>query len=154
MVDRDKLVEVERPGPDDADGRAVHALLDASYSTWDANYVPLSHDGWLTYMTDHGEFDPGMWFLVERYGELVACALHWKEHQRRGWVKDIVVREDERGNGIAKAMLHHAFREYAKRAAERVGLKVDSTNPTGAIQLYERVGFETERRYAIWVKHL
>ena len=29
-------------------------------------------------MTDHDEFDPAMWFLAERDGELVACALHWK----------------------------------------------------------------------------
>jgi hypothetical protein len=37
---------------------------------------------------------------------------------------------------------------------ERVGLKVDSTNPTGAPQLYERVGFAIDRRYGIWAKPL
>ena len=46
----------------------------------------------------------------------------------------------ERGRGIAKALLQHAFRVYAARGAKQVGLKVDSTNPTGAIQLYERLG--------------
>jgi ribosomal protein S18 acetylase RimI-like enzyme len=105
-------------------------------------------------MTRHDEFDPALWFLVERDGELVACALHWKEHQRRGWVKDIVVRERERGRGIAKALLHTGLRAYAERGAERVGLKVDSTNPTGAPQLYEKVGFVTDRRYGIWTKAL
>jgi ribosomal protein S18 acetylase RimI-like enzyme len=84
----------------------------------------------------------------------VACALQWKEHQQRGWVKDIVVRESERGHGLGKALLHAGFLAYAKRGVERVGLKVDSTNPTGVVQLYERVGFETERRYGIWVKQL
>ena len=138
----------------DSDSERVHALLDASYSEWDENYVPLEHDAWVAFMTDHSEFDPAMWFLVERDGELVACALHWKEHQKRGWVKDIVVQESERGRGIAKALLHHGFREYAARGADRVGLKVDSTNPTGAPQLYERVGFEIDRRYAVWVKPL
>src|SRR3954454_4378464 len=138
----------------DDDGERVHALLDSSYETWDGNYVPLPHDAWLAFMTDHAEFDPAMWFLVERDSELIACALHWKEFQQRGWVKDIVVRESERGRGLAKALLHHAFRAYADRGVARVGLKVDSTNPTGAPQLYERVGFEIERRYAIWVKPL
>lgn len=138
----------------DTDAERVHDLLDASYESWDRAYVPVGHREWLAFMTDHDEFDPTMWFLVERDGELVACALHWKEHQRRGWVKDIVVRENERGRGLAKALLHHGLREYAKRAVERVGLKVDSSNPTGALQLYERVGFEVERRYAIWVKLL
>ena len=105
-------------------------------------------------MTEHEDFDPAMWFLVERDGELVACALHWKESQRRGWVKDIVVRESERGRGLAKALLQHGFRAYAGRGADRVGLKVDSTNPTGALQLYERLGFVTDQRLEIWQKTL
>jgi ribosomal protein S18 acetylase RimI-like enzyme len=132
----------------------VHALLDVTYAGWDVDYVELAHDDWLAFMTDHDEFDPQMWFLVERDGELVACALHWKEHQRRGWVKDLVVDERERGRGLGKALLHHGFRAYADRGAGRVGLKVDSTNPTGAPQLYERVGFETDQRLGIWQKRL
>jgi ribosomal protein S18 acetylase RimI-like enzyme len=69
-------------------------------------------------------------------------------------VKDIVVRESERGRGLAKALLQHAFRAYAERGADRVGLKVDATNPTGARQLYERLGFVTDQRLEIWQKEL
>jgi mycothiol synthase len=138
----------------DADAERVHALLDEEYTGWDENYVGRSHAGWLTFMTKHEDFDPEMWFLAERDGELVACALHWKEHQDRGWVKDIVVRPSERGRGVAKALLHHGFRTYAERGADRVGLKVDSTNPTGALQLYERLGFVTDQRLGIWQKQL
>src|SRR5205823_13289714 len=71
---------------DDADGERVHALLDEAYGGWDRDYIARSHEGWLSFMTEHDEFDPALWFLVERDGELVACALHWKEEQRRGWV--------------------------------------------------------------------
>ena len=138
----------------DGDAVRVHALLDDEYKGWDAQYVGRSHEGWLTFMTEHDDFDPEMWFLVERAGELVACALHWKVHQGRGWVKDIVVRPSERGQGVAKALLHHGFRAYAERGGDRVGLKVDSTNPTGAIQLYERLGFVTDQRLGIWQKQL
>ena len=138
----------------DADAERVQALLDEQYAGWDQSYVARSHAGWLAFMTEHDEFDPAMWFLVERDGELVACALHWKESQARGWVKDIVVRESERGRGLAKALLNHAFRVYAERGVERVGLKVDSTNPTGAPQLYERLGFVTDQRLEIWQKQL
>jgi ribosomal protein S18 acetylase RimI-like enzyme len=136
------------------DGERVHALLDDAYGGWDSDYVARSHEGWLSFMTDHSEFDPGLWFLVERDGQLMACALHWKEHEGRGWVKDIVVQESERGNGLGKALLHHGFRAYAQRGVERVGLKVDSTNPSGALQLYERVGFEIDQRLGIWQKRL
>ena len=88
-------------------------------------------------MTDHEEFDPALWFLVERDGELVACALHWKEQQSTGWVKDIAVADAERGHGLGSALLDHALRAYAARGVQRVGLKVDSSNPTGAPQLYD-----------------
>ncbi len=138
----------------DADGLRVHALLDEAYAGWDRDYIAREHDAWLAFMTEHDEFDPSVWFLVEREGELVACALHWKVHQGRGWVKDIVVRESERGHGLGKALLHHALRTYADQGASSVGLKVDSTNPTGAPQLYERVGFVTDQRYGIWTKRL
>jgi mycothiol synthase len=138
----------------DADSRRVHTLLDEAYETWDETYVAREHDDWLAFMTRHDEFDPDLWFLVERDGDLVAAALHWKEHRGDGWVKDIVVRESERGRGLGKALLLHAFDAYARRGASRVGLKVDSTNPTGAPQLYERVGFEIDRRYEIWATAL
>ena len=138
----------------DADGERVHALLDACYVGWDATYVAVPHSEWLAFMTKHDEFDPALWFLVERDGNLVACALHWKEQQRSGWVKDIVVAESERGRGLGKALLQHGLHAYAARGAERVGLKVDSSNPTGALQLYARTGFVTDRRYGIWTRAL
>ena len=65
----------------DADGVNVHALLDEAYAGWDRDYVARDHDAWLAFMTEHDEFDPSVWFLVERERELVACALHWKVHR-------------------------------------------------------------------------
>jgi mycothiol synthase len=136
------------------DAERVHAVLDESYAGWDTEYVLRPHADWLAFMTEHDEFDPAFWMLAERDGELVACALHWAPDQGHGWVKDIVVRAPERGNGLGKALLHHGFMAYAAAGATRVGLKVDSSNPTGARQLYERVGFVTDRRYRIWLKRL
>ena len=138
----------------DADGLAVHSLLDDAYRSWDDTYTPRAHDDWLAWMTGHVEFDPALWFLVERKGELVACALNWRAHQARGWVKDLVVRDDVRRRGLAKALLHHTFRAYAERGVAHVGLKAEATNPTGAPQLYERFGFVTDQRFGNWVKVL
>ena len=138
----------------DADGKRVHALLDDAYAGWDPDYVSHTHEDWLHWMTGHDDFDPGVWFLAERDGDLVAAALHWKEHRGDGWVKDLVVRESERGSGLGKALLLHGFREYRRRGAARVGLKVDLNNPTGAPALYERIGFAADRRYGVWTKRL
>ena len=139
---------------EDEDGERVHALLDLIYAGWDTTYVAVPHDEWLAFMTGHDEFDPALWFLVERDEELVGCALHWREHRSSGWVKDIVVAESERGRGLGQALLQHALWAYARRGVARVGLKVDSSNPTGALQLYARVGFVTDRRYGIWTRAL
>jgi predicted N-acetyltransferase YhbS len=138
---------------EDDDGPRVKTLLDVAYA-WDASYTPQAHDEWLAFMTDHDEFDPSLWFLIERDGELVACALHWKEHNRRGWLKDIVVDERMRGLGIGKSLVRHGLRAYQSRDVERVGLKVDAANPTGAPDLYSSEGFVTDQRLEVWRKVL
>jgi ribosomal protein S18 acetylase RimI-like enzyme len=135
------------------DAAQVKALLDAAY-TWDVHYIPQSLDDWLEYMTDHDEFDPSLWFLVEKDGELVACALHWKEDKRRGWLKDLAVNVRARGGGLGTSLVRHGLRAYAERAVERVGLKVDAANPTGAAALYAREGFVTDQRLETWRKRV
>jgi len=138
---------------DDSDGPTVKKLLDDAYA-WDAHYVPQSFDEWHSSMTDHDEFDPSLWFLVERNGELIACALHWREHNARGWLKDIAVRESARGSGLGKALIRHGLRAYSERGVDRVGLKVDAANPTGAADLYAREGFVVDQHFEIWRKTL
>ncbi|HVU78849.1 MAG TPA: GNAT family N-acetyltransferase [Gaiellaceae bacterium] len=145
-------VRVRTYRPEDA--ARLHALLDEAYGAWDDTYVARPLDVWLADMTSHDDFDPKLWFLAERDGTLAGCALHWAVDRGDGWLKDLVVRAGARGTGLGTALVQHGLREYADRGAARVGLKVDSTNPTGAVQLYERTGFEIERRYAIWLKQL
>src|SRR5262249_173047 len=70
------------------------------------------------------------------------------------WLKDIVVREGERGRGLGAALIRQGFVEFARRDVRRVGLKVDARNPTGAPRLYERLGFTTEGREQIWALSL
>jgi ribosomal protein S18 acetylase RimI-like enzyme len=159
-----RLLDEEVPAPgwvagvtvrtfEDRDGARVKKLLDHAYE-WDPHYSPQSYDEWHRYMTDHDEFDPTMWFLAERRGELVACALHWKQHNQRGWLKDLAVHESSRGVGLGKSLVRHGLLAYAQRGVERVGLKVDASNPTGAAELYAREGFVIDQHLEIWRKGL
>jgi GNAT superfamily N-acetyltransferase len=132
------------------DAHAVQALLDEAYSAWDHHYVPLAHADWVAWMTEDAEFDPAAWFLVESGDGLVACALHWSS----GWLKDLAVLESQRGKGLGRALLRHAFAEFRRRGIARIGLKVDAANPTGAVQLYESEGFVADRREGIWTRCL
>jgi ribosomal protein S18 acetylase RimI-like enzyme len=133
----------------DEAARAVKELLDAAYTSWDETYVPMQLDDWIAWMTGDG-FDPTCWWLAESDGKAAGVCLTWKE----GWVKDIAVSEEWRGKGLGKAILLHALGEHRRRGTRRVGLKVDAVNPTGAIQLYERVGFKTAKRLRMHVKKL
>ena len=45
-----------------------------------------------------------------------------------------------RRHGIATALLQHAFREFQRRGAKHVDLKVQIDNPTGALRLYKAMG--------------
>jgi ribosomal protein S18 acetylase RimI-like enzyme len=132
------------------DAQRVHALLDEAYGAWDGRYMPLPHDDWLRWMTGDIDFDPTVWWLAERDGELSGCALHW----RSGFLKDLVVRESGRGRGLGAALVNHGLAEFARRGIERVGLKVDAKNPTGAVRLYERLGFTVESREETWALSL
>jgi mycothiol synthase len=141
-------VRVRTYEPEDA--TRVKRLLDDAYLGWDSRYVPMAQEAWERSITGDADFDAGSWWLVEEDGELLGCALNW----RAGWVKDLAVREQDRGRGIAKALLLHAAGEFSRRGVTRLGLKVAADNPTGAVQLYERLGFVADRReavHALWL---
>jgi len=131
----------------DADARPLHAFVELAYAQNNERIQPF--EPWLHFMTEHGDFDPSLWHLAEADGELVACCLTWAPFERRGWIKDLAVHPEHRRRGLGEALLHHAHSAYRERDVERVGLKVDSDNPTAAGRLYERLGYRTDRVYAV-----
>jgi ribosomal protein S18 acetylase RimI-like enzyme len=131
-----------------SDAEAVHALLDEAYRGWDDLYVPIAHEDWVRTMVGDLEFDPKVWFLAERDGVLAGCSLHWES----GWLKDIAVREPERGHGLGRALVLTGLHAFAARGVLRVGLKVNAENPTGARKLYESVGYTVETLDERWAR--
>jgi ribosomal protein S18 acetylase RimI-like enzyme len=66
--------------------------------------------------------------------------------RRDGWILQVGVVRSHRKRGIASALIaasHAAFRDAGMTHA---ALGVDSENPTGAYQLYERLGYRPMRR--------
>jgi GNAT superfamily N-acetyltransferase len=55
-----------------------------------------------------------------------------------GYVERLAVRRDQRGQGLAQALLVDAFEQGRRHGAPRSGLSTDSR--TGALSLYEKVG--------------
>lgn len=66
---------------------------------------------------------------------------------RYAWIDKVATLREHRGRGIAAAMIAVAMQRMASDDIERVALGVDSANPTGAHELYRRLGFEPWTRY-------
>lgn len=55
-----------------------------------------------------------------------------------------------RKRGVAAGLIARVLAEAADRGHRRISLYVDASNPTGAVAVYERAGFETVRATALW----
>lgn len=73
---------------------------------------------------------------------------------KRGFVDSLGVRREWRGQGVAKALLMHSLQRFQAVGMTEVMLGVDASNPTGALQLYEKVGFTVYQRRAMWQKEM
>jgi hypothetical protein len=50
--------------------------------------------------------------------------------------------------------LHHSFGGLYQEGRRRIGLEVDTQNPTGATRLYEKAGMSVEHQYDFFEKEL
>ena len=73
---------------------------------------------------------------------------------RRGWLDHISVRRPWRRRGLASALILSACIGLRERGMTEAALGVDSANPTGALGLYERLGFVVHRRATTWRRTL
>lgn len=100
---------------------------------------------WRTWMVEREQFDPSLWFLASAGGELAGGSLCLIREDGAGWVNVLGVRRQYRGRGLGLALLRHSFCEFRRRGHTQAGLDVDSENPSGATQLYERSGLRVTR---------
>jgi mycothiol synthase len=65
---------------------------------------------------------------------------------RRGWLEHISVRRPWRKRGLASALIADALRRLSAAGMTEAMLGVDAENTTGALRLYESLGFRTRNR--------
>ncbi|MCS4275017.1 ribosomal protein S18 acetylase RimI-like enzyme [Mycetocola sp. BIGb0189] len=63
-----------------------------------------------------------------------------------GYIDLVATRRDWRGKGLAKSLLAQVLRNLKAEGLERAALDVDSESPTGALRLYQSVGFAPEAK--------
>jgi len=109
-----------------------------------------SLDEWLH---EYADFDPTLWFVVEDAAGIAGFALcqpELAEDPGAGYVGELGVRTDRRGEGLGLALLRLTFVEFHRRGRQRVSLHVDVDNLSGALRLYTRAGMRPDPRLVVW----
>jgi mycothiol synthase len=112
---------------------------------------------WKTFFTGARSFRPDLSVLALADGGVVGYVLAYvveADTLATGVPETVLgqigVLPAARGKGIAKATIGAALRAAAAAGCERAGLQVDSENVTGALRLYEGLGFSRRRTQLSW----
>jgi mycothiol synthase len=114
---------------------------------------PERRQSFADWMHDYSSLDPSLWFLAEDADGIAGFALclpELAEDPDAGYVSELGVRPDRRGEGLGLALLQHTFVEFQGRERKRVSLHVDVDNLTGALRLYTRAGMRPDPRLVVW----
>jgi ribosomal protein S18 acetylase RimI-like enzyme len=74
--------------------------------------------------------------------------------RKLGYTEDISVRRPWRKRGVARALISRSIKLHKDLGMTEVALSVDTENPSGALQLYESMGYKTTARETAFRKGL
>jgi mycothiol synthase len=74
--------------------------------------------------------------------------------RRECFIADVGVTKAARGRGIASALLGRSLAAARADGCNVATLRVDAESPTGALSLYERMGFTTQSTSITVIKEL
>ncbi len=101
--------------------------------------------------------DTSMWRVAWDGDEVVGSVMNaiFPEENARtgdsmGWLEHVSVRKAWRGRGVAKALIVSSLQVLCDKGLEIAALGVDAENPTGALALYEGLGFRPHQK---WINH-
>jgi mycothiol synthase len=126
----------------ETDLRTMHAVLDTAFMDHFA-HEPESYEKWLQFSADGVASDLTLWWLATVDGE-PAAGLYGSVSPSGGYVDMLGTLRAHRGKGLGRLLLMTAFAEFHRRGLRKVVLGVDSTSPTGALDLYQSVGMKPE----------
>lgn len=119
--------------------------------------IPNSAESWAVTHTGSRGFRPAMSYLLLD-DEEVACYVLGYEFEadtaatgiRDFYIGQVGTRRPYRGRGLARTVMAASLEAAAKDGFQTSSLGVDSVNPTGALGLYEKLGFQVTHR---WTTH-
>lgn len=116
-------------------------------------FQPQSEAHWRLFVVGSESFRGDLSFLAlagEEVAGFAICFHSPEENERQGireaWVGLLGVRRPWRRRGVGTALLCRALQAFRAVGMDYAALGVDSESPTGALSLYERLGFVPVRR--------
>jgi mycothiol synthase len=107
------------------------------------------------------EFDPALWVVAWDGDEIAGVVQNWiwatenaEMGVARGWLEHISVRSPWRRRGLARAITAESLRRIRAAGMTDAMLGVDSENLTGALGLYEGLGFSVYSRSSAYRRAL
>ena len=105
------------------------------------------------------ELDTSLWRVAWDGDEVAGACANWiyeTENEglgvSRGWLEQVSVRRPWRRRGVARALIAESLRAFRDRGLAEGALGVDADNPTGALGLYEGLGFRVAGRATAYRK--
>lgn len=123
------------------DGPAVHQLVEDAFAGFQPRRKP--YEEWARLTVERADFAPAVSRLGFAGDDLVGAVLALDGTGDEGYVEQVAVRADQRGRGIARALLAATGAEYHRRGATSYVLWTHSG--TGALGMYERLGLRVKR---------
>jgi len=103
------------------------------------------------------DMSPHLWCVAwdgDQVAGVVMNAIFRAENEalgaKRGWLDRVSVRRPWRGLGLAKALCAESFRVLRGEGMDEAWLGVDGSNPTGAVKLYEGLGFHVAKGWKVY----
>jgi len=141
------------PGQDE---RLVYETLEAGFADhW--GFMPHPFEDFMHNLVNRKDFDPTLWFIGmagDQVTGVALCTPKTTDGPDRAWVDELCVLRPFRRQGVALALLRHAFGEVHRRGIAKAGLGVDTESLTGALRLYERAGMRPVEQFDRYEKDL
>lgn len=134
---------------DESQLRSWHALHQNAFADH-FGFTPRPFDEWIEMVTRDPSFDPVGVLMGYVHGEPVGFCHHTDEFSsdNRGFIIGLGVSKSHQGFGYGEALLKAGIAYSLSRGYSSLELAVDTGNESGALKLYEKVGFQVT---AAWV---
>jgi ribosomal protein S18 acetylase RimI-like enzyme len=115
-------------------------------------FAPRPMELWIEQTTSAGTMDPDGCFLAFYEGEPAGYVqmANANYHLNGGYVDLIGVSHEFQGRGLGQVLLQHAINYSVDQGREFIELNVDTGNESGALKLYEKLGFSPS---SSWVQY-